>query len=155
MKHTISRHDNVIDGRDVEKRIDELKGELYDFEHAVEKAQERLADVDTDDADAVEEAEAELDDAREELAEWTDENDQELKELVDFRESVNSSEWPNVTLIHEDHFEDYARQFAEDIGAISRDTRWPATCIDWEQAARELRMDYSAAEFAGETFYFN
>lgn len=43
-----------------------------------------------------------------------------------------------VTLIPEYEFEDYARQFAEDIGAIDADTSWPATCIDWEKAASEL-----------------
>ena len=56
-------------------------------------------------------------------------------------------------LIPEDEFEDYTRQFAEDIGAIDSDARWPATCIDWEQAARELQMDYTGFMLDGQTYY--
>ena len=64
------------------------------------------------------------------------------------------SEWSyGVTLIREDCFEDYARELAEDIGAISKDTSWPATCIDWEQAANELKMDYTEVDFNGVSYY--
>lgn len=41
-----------------------------------------------------------------------------------------------------DSDEDFARQFADDIGAIQDDCSWPYTCIDWEWAARELMYDY-------------
>jgi antirestriction protein len=58
------------------------------------------------------------------------------------------------TLIPENGFEDYARELAEDIGAISSDTGWPATCIDWERAARELQMDYTSVEYDGDTYYY-
>ncbi len=57
-------------------------------------------------------------------------------------------------MIPEDEFEDYARELAEDIGAISKDTQWPATCIDWEQAANELRHDYSEVEVNGVTYLY-
>jgi antirestriction protein len=39
---------------------------------------------------------------------------------------------------------DFAQQLAEDIGAIKEDASWPYSCIDWEQATRELMMDYSS-----------
>lgn len=32
---------------------------------------------------------------------------------------------------------------ADQLGAIDNSARWPQTCIDWEQAAKELRYDYS------------
>lgn len=39
---------------------------------------------------------------------------------------------------------DFAMQLAEDIGALDDNTTWPHSCIDWDQAARELFMgDYS------------
>ncbi len=38
--------------------------------------------------------------------------------------------------------EDFAEQIAEDLGLIDTNARWPSDCIDWEQAARELMMDY-------------
>lgn len=39
--------------------------------------------------------------------------------------------------------EEFAEDFAEQVGAIDRDTKWPMNCIDWEQAAKELMYDYS------------
>ncbi len=59
-----------------------------------------------------------------------------------------SSDWRHgATLIRDSHFQDYARQFAEDIGAIPDDAKWPATCIDWEEAAGELQQDYTSVNF--------
>jgi len=45
-------------------------------------------------------------------------------------------------------------QLAEDIGAIDKDLQWPVYCIDWEQAANELRVDYSEVDYDGETYYY-
>lgn len=39
--------------------------------------------------------------------------------------------------------EDFAQEIAEGIGAIDKNAAWPYTCIDWEQAARELMYDCS------------
>ena len=58
------------------------------------------------------------------------------------------------TMIPVDDFTDYARELAEDIGAIDRDAKWPGYCIDWEQAARELKMDYTSVRVNGTTYYF-
>jgi hypothetical protein len=63
-------------------------------------------------------------------------------------------DWYPVGLIRDSYFEDYAREFAEDIGAIKGDLGWPYDCIDWEKAARELQMDYSSFEFDGVTFWY-
>lgn len=46
-------------------------------------------------------------------------------------------------------FEDYAREYAADIGAINDEFSWPANCIDWEKAAAELRMDFNEVTFEG------
>jgi len=42
--------------------------------------------------------------------------------------------------------EDFARQLAEDIGAINNNASWPNNCIDWEFAAKELMHDYSSSD---------
>jgi antirestriction protein len=55
-------------------------------------------------------------------------------------------------LIPESEFEDYARQLAEDIGAINSEADWPSRCIDWEQAANELQQDYTSVEYQGTTY---
>lgn len=78
----------------------------------------------------------------------------ELQELID--ENSGYGDWDHgTTLIKDDYFPEYAKQFAEDIGVINSDSdRWPNTCIDWEQAADELRQDYTACEIDGTTYYY-
>lgn len=79
----------------------------------------------------------------------------ELDKLRQLREDADTSEWSfGVAFISEVYFEDYARELAEDIGAIAKDTSWPATSIDWEAAANELLIDYSSVDFDGVTYYF-
>ena len=58
------------------------------------------------------------------------------------------------TMIPEYDFAEYAQELAEDIGAIDRDAKWPVYCIDWERAARELKMDYTSVRVNGTTYYF-
>lgn len=58
-----------------------------------------------------------------------------------------------ATLIPEDEFEDYARQYAEDIGETGMEDRWPYMYVDWEAAANALQQDYTVVEFEGVTYY--
>ena len=61
-----------------------------------------------------------------------------------------SSDWEyGETLIRDTYFTDYAMEMAYDIGAVDPKANWPANCIDWEQAARELQMDYSIIDYDG------
>jgi hypothetical protein len=57
------------------------------------------------------------------------------------------------TLIADDAFEGYARELADDIGAVSSDASWPNTFIDWPAAADALRQDYTAFEVDGITYW--
>lgn len=54
--------------------------------------------------------------------------------------------------IPEYEFEQYAQDLAVDIGAINPQMNWPVTCIDWEEAAKELQMDYTTATIDGEDY---
>lgn len=75
-----------------------------------------------------------------------------LQELAG--EADGTPDWTyGETLIRDTYFEDYARELAEDIGAVDPNAGWPAYCIDWERAARELRMDYTAVDFDGVTYW--
>jgi len=56
-------------------------------------------------------------------------------------------------LIRDSYFEQYAQQLAEDLDLIPQDATWPATCIDWGEAARELQMDYTSVDFGGVTYW--
>jgi hypothetical protein len=46
--------------------------------------------------------------------------------------------------------EEFAEDMADQLGYINNDVSWPYTCIDWEQAARELMYDY----FESNGYYF-
>lgn len=56
-------------------------------------------------------------------------------------------------LIRDSYFKTYAMELAEDCGMIKPDATWPNNCIDWDRAARELQMDYTAVEFGGVTYW--
>jgi hypothetical protein len=71
-----------------------------------------------------------------------------LAKLRDFEESI--PDWHE--LIHEDDFEDHARELADELGMIDTSV-WPATCIDWKQAADELQQDYTSYDLDDDTFY--
>jgi len=73
---------------------------------------------------------------------------------IDELENETGGEWPyGAFFILESAFEDYARELAEEIGAIKGDEHWPFSCIDWEHAASELAMDYSSVTFLGCDYY--
>ena len=63
-------------------------------------------------------------------------------------------DWYPVQLIAESYFQEYAQDLAEDCGMVDTNARWPMNCIDWEQAARELQMDYSSIEICDVTYWY-
>lgn len=87
---------------------------------------------------------------------WDDEGRlDKIKDLQDLIAQNSGGDWDHgTTLIKDDYFPEYAKELAEDIGAINDDSRWPNNCIDWEQAADELLMDYTSCEIGGETYYY-
>lgn len=83
---------------------------------------------------------------------------EELDALLELESEIGSLEEcarNGVYFIDEDYFVEYAKEFAHDIGAIDSDTTWPATHIDWDAAADELRMDYTEVEFEGNSYLVN
>jgi hypothetical protein len=152
MATTINQTDDLIDLRDVIARVEELREERDTLQTAVEEADEAL-DGSLESADAKHDAQTLVD-------EWALDNDEELEALESLLDDCKGKggdeqwegDWYPVTLIRESHFEDYAQQLAEDIGAIDDSATWPNNCIDWERAARELRMDYTEVEFKGVSF---
>lgn len=120
----IDNSQDTIDSREVLERIEELQGER--------ETEFKIGD------DVV-----------------TDE-DRELLLLLKLQDQAEpyAPDWRyGETLIRDSYFEDYAQELADDCGMIPHDVSWPMTCIDWEQAARELRMDYNAVDFDGVTYW--
>jgi hypothetical protein len=56
-------------------------------------------------------------------------------------------------LILDIYFEQYAQEMAEDIGAIDKAAEWPCTCIDWTEAAEQLKQDFVEFDFGGHTYF--
>lgn len=79
----------------------------------------------------------------------------ELKALESLQEECEGySEWKHgEALIKDSYFEDYARELADDIGAVKENDAWPNRCIDWEEAAAELQQDYTTVSFDGEYYW--
>lgn len=140
----------TLDTRDLNKR----KEELESLRDALEEARKELADISLtltgDEAEeAIEEAQEAVDSS---LAYFGDDEAEELAELEELESQI--SDWRyGETMIPVDDFEEYARELAEDIGAINRDASWPFNCIDWEKAAKELAMDYTEVEYLGTLYY--
>lgn len=124
MTRDISKFDDIIDSRDVIERIEELQALQEEREEAGEKLD-------------VKEAE-------------------ELAALLALQDAAGgySEDWTyGATLIRNSYFKEYAQELADDIGAIPNGAQWPCYCIDWDYAARELQMDYTAVEFDGVTYW--
>lgn len=127
MKNAPTNSDDTIDSRDVIERIEELQFERDNHPESPET--------------------------------WAEEYKEDAAELAALEalqaEVEGYGDWRHgMTLIRDDYFQTYAEQLANDTGAINRDARWPMNCIDWEQAAKELKSGYSCAEFAGVTYWY-
>lgn len=115
--------DDIIDSRDVIEAIEDIETEL-------EGEPGNLLTSD------------EADELRAELA--------TLKDLSD----GYAPDWEHgEALIRDSYFETYAQELADDIGAVDANARWPMSCIDWEQAARELQQDYTQVDFDGVAYW--
>lgn len=86
-------------------------------------------------------------------------DEDEIAELETLRSLVEtaadySDDWEyGATLIRDSYFKEYAMDLAEELDLIPNEGQWPASCIDWDQAARELQMDYTAVDFDGVTYW--
>lgn len=170
MAQEIDNTQDIMDSRDVIARIEELESEFETLTEAVDEAREELQEAEEELNEALAQEHIDVsselerrDDAKNslEIAEsnladcWDEDVANELKILKAFADEAEGyGDWDHgETLIHEDYFTEYAQELAEDCCDIPRDLKWPFTCIDWEQAAEELKQDYTTAEFDGVTYY--
>jgi hypothetical protein len=134
----MTTYGEVIDSRDLLKELrDLLEDSSYDYsdDPTGETWAEAWAELDDEDRERVQM----LRDLLDELPEST----------VD---SPHGNSWGS-TLVREDYFTEYARQLADDIGAIDTNTDWPLNHIDWPAAAQALKADYTTVELDGFTYY--
>ena len=135
----ISNSRDVIDSRDIIKRIEELTDEREDLE-----------------SEAKDDTNVEIEVAKEALADWdASEDGEELQALQALEsEASESPDWIHgETLIRDSYFQEYAQQIAEDIGEIDSNASWPQDCIDWEKAADQLKQDYFQVDYDGVDYW--
>ncbi|MDX1492955.1 MAG: hypothetical protein R3253_02695 [Longimicrobiales bacterium] len=123
MTREITNTDNLIDSREVIARIEELESEIEEYREAGDE-------------------------------DYAGELMEELEPLKAFAEEAEgcTPDWLyGAALIHDDYFEEYAEQLARDIYDLPE--HWPVCHIDWEAAANALKMDYTAIDFNGETYW--
>lgn len=167
---TISNTDNVIDSRNIIKRIDELTGDfqaLVDDIEAAETDEERGTAFDdlatwlighTEIAPDLEALEGiSFDD----VSDWAESDDAyELKALLALADEADCSPgWLcGETLIHEDYLTDYIDELINDCYELPKEFNsggwpWRHMTLDYEAAADEAKQDYMEVNFDGATYY--
>lgn len=138
MAWELSDNADIIDSRDINTRLADL-GSTRDL------LQDAVHDAETDEARTA---------AEQALTDWDDADEYAtLGALCDEGER-SFSDWAHgESLIRDSYFEDYARELADDIGAIPTNAGWPCTHIDWEAAAEALQQDYTSIEIDGTTYW--
>ncbi|KDD18619.1 antirestriction protein ArdA [Bordetella bronchiseptica] len=156
MTHTIDNSADIIDSRDVIARLEELQDEQRSLAGDVAEAEENVRHHhggELDEAGDYPEHD-EWRECRDALDDWEADNLDELESLRELADrGLGYGDWEHgEALIRESYFEEYAQELAEDCGMIQQGASWPNNCIDWEQAARELKVDYVEIDFDGVTY---
>jgi hypothetical protein len=154
----ITNSQDIIDSRDIIARIEYLQSEKEGLEDNESEAREALEEAKaTEDDKELASLQDALQDAENAVVTWAESYEcRELKALLALQDEAEgySEDWRHgATLIRDSYFEDYARELAEDIGTIKEDADWPCNCIDWEQAADELKQDYTSVDFDGVEYW--
>jgi hypothetical protein len=120
---------STFDSREVIERIEELQSIMEENPHC-EGCKDFQYNIDALDEDQAEEWES----------------------LIHFRdvECAGVEDFPHgATFIREDYFEEYVKDMLEQLGVDV--PGWVA--VDWTATADNVRVDYTAVEFDGDTYY--
>jgi len=143
----VGKYDDTIDTRDAQNTIDSL------YPWKLENEAGTIVDTFKTKEEAEEYANENHDAAGLYVVEYDDESEL-LADLLRLRDQVDGSEWDSgTTLIADSHFADYARDDAESMHRNGLFDEWPFTNIDWNDAAEDLKMDYTSVSFGGETYW--
>lgn len=163
MTKALSSAMDIIDSRDVIKRIAELESDREDLKDEHEGKRKdlevSLAALLLDETPKVleqlKEAAEEHLEALNRLIDWDDDEGAELTALQALEEQGKGyGDWAHgETLIRHSYFKEYAQQLADDTGAVNSGAGWPNNCIDWEEASEQLLMDYTSIDFDGTDFW--
>jgi vacuolar-type H+-ATPase subunit I/STV1 len=142
----IDSSDDFINTQDVISAADEFEDSIEWKLDEISNKETELADIDEEDEDEYAAVENELDELNREL----DGLKEEAEDIFELRDDI--ADFADGTLINEDYWAQYVQQQAEDIDGINT-SNWPYNCIDWDQAASDLAVDYSIITWRGQDFY--
>ena len=129
----INNGQDVMDSRDVLERVEELETEIEDLDGS----ESDLGDF-VSLADDIEGLKAEL---------------KPIKAFADELTDATAEAIHGEPVIRDSFFTAYAQDLAEDVGVLPALTAWPMNCIDWDEAASELKVDYTEVEFDGVSYF--
>ena len=165
----ITNSADILDSRDIIRRIEELESDRAPYVDAIDEAEEAITEAEEAlrqadegvNTSELQEAVCKAVEAREKALDALDEFDDtaEGEELATLKAVAEEGEnyaddWNHgVALIRDSYFRTHAEELADDLGLVPSDAPWPLTCIDWRRAAEELKADYTAIEFDGVTYW--
>ena len=139
----ITNTQDIIDSRDIIKRVDELEEAFDTCPHCGEGilAEESIKTN-------------KCPDCEQELLEDGEKDELEtLKSIVDQAEGYGDFE-PGEGLIHEDYFTDYCQELCTDVRYLPADLpEFIENNIDWDGVAGEIRQDYTEIDFDGVSYF--
>ena len=158
----ISNSANIINVSDITERVDELREERALFDAECLKVDASFT-TERNEQGALTGASLD-DDGEPRKGTWEAENAHDAEELTRLENLLSQCQgyggdhqWEGnrypQTLIADDYFPDYAREFAEDVGAVSRENAgW--IVIDWNATAEGLKRDYNSVDYDGSTYWY-
>lgn len=141
-------NENILDSRDLDEELHTLLEQFESWKSDLTDEQIRKL---------AEEVGCEVIDLTDEdfRLEWDYADGERIAAIQNLKDEVDSREWDSgISFIRDDYFVEYAKELADDIGAIDRNATWPLNHINWELAAEDLKWDYSSVEFGGETYWY-
>jgi len=163
MRNKPTPTDAIIDSRDL---LELLKEKETDAEIAFDEWLDEIVEAEREsrlerDQPFTEEDEKEFREEQTPFEEWVecseDSDIEEYRALKAFCEEIDSmsgeSLLDGITIIADHYFENYAEELAEDVCDMKSADSWPFNHIDWEDAADELKTDYSSVEWDGHEFW--
>jgi hypothetical protein len=156
MKQDISNSDNIIDSRDVIKRIEELEDAKEVFNDTLQEWKDEKEELEKD---TKENHLSEVLEIIEKITKWgtweESEEGEELKNLLDFQSEFEGycTDWKyRTTLIRDSYWEEFCKEELEEFGYVPKD--FPSWIeIDYKETAENMQQDYTSGELDGVTYW--
>jgi hypothetical protein len=156
---TLDLSADLIDSRDIIARFEELQDELDNLKEIVNDIAQQIEDAESE--ELKQDLSKDLNFATSDITTWNEENLHEYQMLENIcKEGAdNASDWIHgETLIREDYFVDYTEDLINDCYELPKGIdsgEWPFRHMkmNYEDAADEMKYDYTTIEIDGSDYY--